>query len=68
MSIKVEDLPDVKGQTLEEAEATLKPHGINRVRPTSIDGKAIAGTMDMRPDRLNVALSQGVISSVGKIG
>ena len=68
MDIKIEDLPDVKGQTLEQAEATLKPHGINRVRPTSIDGKAIAGTMDLRPDRLNVAIKDGVISSMGSIG
>lgn len=68
MSIKVEDLPDVTGQTLEDAKITLKPHGINAVRPTSIDGKTIAGTADMRSDRLNVAVKDGVISSVGRIG
>ncbi len=62
------DLPNVVGLTIEQATEVLRPHGINWVRPTMEDGKILMGTQDMRRDRLNVALKEGVIAAMGKIG
>lgn len=68
MDIQLDQLPSVKGKTLEEAQAILLPHGVTAVRPLMVDGKLMMGTMDWRPDRLNVSIQDGLITHVDKLG
>ena len=68
MDISLDSLPSVKGKTLEEARQILEPHGITAVRPLMVDGKLMMGTMDWRPDRLNVSIQDGLITHMDKLG
>lgn len=57
------ELPDLVGLSVEAAEA--RGH---TVRVTSEDGVGLFGTCDFLPDRVNVAVVDGVISQVLDFG
>lgn len=61
------DFSDIIGLTIDEALPKVADRGINAIRPTVVDGEIMFGTTDMRTDRLNVSLTDGVISSIGRI-
>ena len=49
------DVPDVVGQTVDEATATLDEAGLT-LRVVRRDGKDLPGTLDFVEDRVNVAV------------
>ncbi len=55
------------GLTLAEAKEKLKDSG-SRIRVTSEDGQQYFGTCDYDLNRINVAIAEGKISSVGGRG
>lgn len=59
---------DLIGLTVEAAKEAATNRGINEIRVTSEDGEFYFGTCDWCIDRLNVGLTEGVISSVGGVG
>jgi UPF0288 family protein (methanogenesis marker protein 3) len=68
MGIVVEDLPNVVGMTIPDAEIVLKPFGVERIRAKTRDGKPMMVTQDMQSNRLNVSTINDLIASVGGIG
>ena len=50
------DLKDLVGMPLPKFTTEAKKRGVGQVRPTEIDGKPQMVTMDMRTDRINVAV------------
>ena len=56
------NIDDIIGMTKADAIALLKEHSISyRVRST--DGVAHIGTADLRPDRVNLFIADGKITS-----
>lgn len=70
----LEAFQPVLGKRLEEAEAWLQANPttaasdpstpVVSVRPIRIDGEELARTMDLRGDRLNVIVENGVITGI----
>lgn len=70
----LEAFAPIVGKTPAEAEEWLKQHPtasaehpdtpVVVVRPVKVDGEELARTMDMRNDRVNVVVEQGVITGV----
>lgn len=76
--VGLEALRPIVGLTPEAAGAWLKEHQVSVgerpetpiliVRPIRIDGQDQVVTMDLRNDRVNVVVEQGVISAIEGIG
>jgi hypothetical protein len=63
----MDDFEDLVGLTVEAAEENLSTKGFV-LRVTEEDGRSGAITMDIRDDRLNVAVVDGKISQIFGIG
>ena len=57
------DAKTLIGMTVEEATDTAKPHGCT-VRVTERDGEPLPATMDLRQDRVDVTVVDGLITAV----
>jgi len=65
-------LENLVGMTVQEGEEYLSknevknPDGerVQTIRPMCMDGEEMMGTMDFRPDRVNVAVTAGKISEI----
>lgn len=55
------------GKTLKEAKRLAAAEGVI-VRAAKIDGEPMTVTMDVKMNRVNVAINKGVITSITKIG
>jgi hypothetical protein len=62
------EFSDIIGLGRIEALSKVKNRGITAIRATMEDGKMMMVTQDMRMDRLNVAIEDGVIKSIMGIG
>ena len=51
------------GMTVEEATDTAEPHGCS-VRVTERDGEPLPATMDLRQDRIDVTVVDGLVTAV----
>lgn len=61
------DATVVVGLTLEEALKAAEAQGC-AVRETVRDGEALPATLDLRPDRVNVATEDGVVTRIDGLG
>ena len=59
---------DLIGMTVEAAEEAVASRGISTIRVMAEDGEHFFGTCDWRLDRLDVGLTEGVISSIIGVG
>ena len=61
------DATAIVGESVEDASAAASAAGCE-VRVVSKDGKPLAGTMDFRPDRINVETENGQVTKVVDLG
>ncbi len=59
---------DLIGLTVEQAEPIAAEHGITVIRVMAEDGEHFFGTCDFRMDRLDVEITDGVISGIIGVG
>jgi hypothetical protein len=65
----MDDFADLIGLTFEAAEEALTGRGRGlSLRATQVDGDGVGMTMDIRMDRVNVALVNDVVTEVFGIG
>ena len=55
---------DVVGLTVDQAKAVALEQGCEEIRVIERDGKHLPTTMDFRVDRLNVAVTDGKVTSI----
>jgi hypothetical protein len=67
VDVNDERLQAVIGMTQADAEAKLAEIGLT-LRVIELDGVPQPATMDLRPDRVNVAVTDGVVTSVQSLG
>lgn len=65
--VAVDDVAYVVGMTVDEATAALEDD-VLVLRVVERDGEPLAATMDLRTDRVNVAVENDVVVSVVSIG
>ena len=61
------DATAIVGESIEDASTAASDAGCE-VRVVSKDGKPLAGTMDFRPDRINVATENGQVTRIIDLG
>ena len=63
----VEEYSELIGMTIESARVVLEKNGM-KIRAVKQNGRGSIVTMDYRPERLNVATVNGVITEILKLG
>lgn len=63
MNRSAKNVPDVIGLTQREAETKLKKAGFS-VRLRFLDGKALMGTTDWDPNRVNLSVNSGKVTEI----
>jgi hypothetical protein len=63
-----QDYSAMVGMTLEQAQNHATGLGLRTVRVTQYNGQAMLGTADFRLDRLNVSVTNDIVSSVSGLG
>jgi hypothetical protein len=61
------DATSIVGETEDEATAAAEAEGCS-IRVVERDGKALAVTEDFRPDRINVAVADGIVEEIVNLG
>lgn len=65
--LTVDQVDGLVGLSLDEATKVAEENGWT-VRVAVLDGEVQAGTMDLQPNRVNVAVEAGVVTSVDSVG